>query len=74
MNDIDESSEGWAILSAAASQIVTLEDYRPHSAGLVACTECGRRWTAVAPVAVKVFECPDCGKMYGYPEEEGRGD
>lgn len=36
--------------------------------GPVQCTYCGRGWTAVRPTSVPGgLECPDCGKMGGFP-------
>ncbi len=45
---------------------------RPHKVSIVQCTNCHKKWTAVRPVSVRIYEleCPLCGKI-GYAKETG---
>lgn len=44
----------------------------PHLVSVVKCTNCQKRWTAVRPESVRIYEleCPLCGKI-GYAKETG---
>ena len=44
----------------------------PHKVSIVKCTNCQKRWTAVRPESVRIYEleCPLCGKI-GYAKETG---
>ena len=44
----------------------------PHIVSIVKCTNCQKRWTAVRPESVRIYEleCPLCGKI-GYAKETG---
>lgn len=44
----------------------------PHLVSIVKCTNCQKRWTAVRPESVRIYEleCPLCGKI-GYAKETG---
>lgn len=44
----------------------------PHLVSIVKCTNCGKRWTAVRPKSVRIYEleCPLCGQI-GYAKETG---
>lgn len=44
----------------------------PHLVSIVKCTNCQKRWTAVRPENVRIYEleCPQCGKI-GYAKETG---
>ena len=44
----------------------------PHLVSIVKCTNCQKRWTAVRPKSVRIYEleCPLCGKI-GYAKETG---
>ena len=47
------------------SDVIKLEDYRPHEAQYVVCMSCGYDWVAVFPVGVTKLECSDCGALAG---------
>ena len=44
----------------------------PHLVSIVKCSNCQKRWTAVRPESVRIYEleCPLCGKI-GYVKETG---
>ena len=44
----------------------------PHLVSIVKCTNCQKKWTAVRPESVRIYEleCPLCGKI-GYAKETG---
>ncbi len=48
-----------------ASNVVSLDENRPHVAGPVVCTRCEHSWVAVRPVGVIFLECPKCGAHRG---------
>ena len=47
------------------TDIVGLDEHRPHISGPVACTRCRHKWTAVRPVGADLLECPACGAIRG---------
>lgn len=47
------------------SDVVSMQDHRPHKAGPVVCTRCDHSWVAVRPVGVIYLECPKCGAHRG---------
>ena len=47
------------------TDIVKLDEHRPHISGPVACTRCRHEWTAVRPVGADLLECPACGAIRG---------
>lgn len=47
------------------TNVVNLDDHRPHAGGPALCLECRHEWHAVAPVGVLSFECPQCGTSKG---------
>lgn len=47
------------------SNVVSLDDHRPHNASYVACVGCGHDWPCIHPPEVETFECPECGAMAG---------
>jgi hypothetical protein len=47
------------------TEVINLDDHRPHDARYVVCMKCAKDWVAVAPVGVKNLECPECGEMSG---------
>ena len=49
------------------TQIIQLDDHRPHKAQYVACMKCAQDWVAVAPAGATNLECPSCGEMSGEP-------
>ena len=49
------------------TNIVNLDDHRPHDASYVACMACGKDWVAVFPISVKRLQCPKCAAMAGEP-------
>lgn len=55
--------------------VVSLDDYRPHSANYIACVKCGKDWVGVVPVGANdPFECPSCGEMAGEIVETDNAD
>lgn len=57
------------------SNVLNLDDHRPHDAVYVACIECGKDWVAVVPTAHNVtLECPKCGAMSGEAVDGGNKD
>lgn len=42
------------------SDVITLDDYRPHNAGIAFCLHCEHEHAAVAPIDVDWMECPNC--------------
>jgi hypothetical protein len=49
------------------SDIINLDDHRPHEARYVACMKCAHDWVAVFPVKATALECSKCGEMSGEP-------
>ena len=49
------------------SEIVNIDDHRPHEARYVACMKCANDWVAVYPAGVTGLECPKCGEIAGEP-------
>ena len=47
------------------SEVISLDDHRPHSSRYVACMACAHDWVAVAPATTLTLECPSCGLMEG---------
>ena len=47
------------------SNVVSLDERRPHLAGFAKCLNCGHEWTFVAPIGTTVFACPRCGLERG---------
>lgn len=48
------------------SNLIELDDYRPHEYQYVACMACGHDWVAVMPCALEhKLECSECGKQEG---------
>lgn len=47
------------------TDLVKLDEHRPHISGPVACTRCRHEWTAVRPVGADLLECPACGAIRG---------
>lgn len=47
-------------------EIIYIEEYRPHRAGLVLCDTCFYVWVGVAPVGTDNLECPTCGEFDGH--------
>lgn len=47
------------------SDIVDLNEHRPHVSGPVVCTRCRHKWVAVRPVGADLLECPACGVNRG---------
>ena len=44
------------------SDIVNIDDYRPHMVQEVKCNHCGYEWVAVFPEDTEKLECPKCAK------------
>jgi hypothetical protein len=47
------------------SDVVNLDEHRPHQAGPVVCLRCDYTWVAVRPLGVIFLECPKCGAQRG---------
>jgi hypothetical protein len=47
------------------SNVVSLDDHRPHATGPVVCLACKHSWVATALATVSTFECPSCGLFKG---------
>lgn len=45
------------------SEVLNLDDYRPHCVHDVQCPECLKGWLAVCLASVSSLECPGCGGM-----------
>lgn len=48
------------------TNLVDLDDHRPHIAGPVLCLRCENEWTAVRQLGAEALECPKCSAMMGY--------
>lgn len=55
-----------------SAEVKTKGRPEPHLVSIVKCTNCKKRWTAVRPESVRIYEleCPLCGKI-GYAKETG---
>lgn len=55
-----------------SAEVKTKDRPEPHLVSIVKCTNCQKRWTAVRPESVRIYEleCPLCGKI-GYAKETG---
>lgn len=42
------------------SDVISLDEHRPHMTGTVRCLACGHNWHAVAPLGTLFLECPEC--------------
>jgi hypothetical protein len=49
------------------SEVINLDEHRPHTSRYVACMKCAHDWVAVAPVGATALECSECGEMAGEP-------
>jgi hypothetical protein len=47
------------------TNVVRLDEHRPHTVKYVTCMNCAHDWVAVAPVGVTSLECSECGAMEG---------
>jgi len=47
------------------TDVINIDDHRPHEARSVECVACGKKWVAVFPVDTKQLECPQCNKLDG---------
>lgn len=47
------------------SDVITLDDHRPHEAGPVICARCQHSWVAVRPIGATGLECPKCEAQAG---------
>jgi len=52
-------------IASHESNVVSLDEHRPHSASYVVCMLCAHDWPCVHPPDVVAFECPNCGHMAG---------
>lgn len=43
------------------SEVIQLNDHRPHAAGAAICISCKHEHVAVAPTGTVWFDCPACG-------------
>lgn len=55
-----------------SAEVKTKGRPEPHLVSIVQCSNCHKKWTAVRPESVRVYEleCPLCGKI-GYAKETG---
>lgn len=49
------------------SEVIELNDRRPHTAKRVVCMNCVNTWVAVFPSNSTGLECSECGAMEGEP-------
>jgi ribosomal protein S27E len=49
------------------SDVIELNDRRPHTATRVVCMNCVNTWVAVFPSNTTGLECSECGAMEGEP-------
>jgi hypothetical protein len=49
------------------SEVIELNDLRPHTAKRVVCMNCVNTWVAVFPSNTTGLECSECGAMEGEP-------
>mgnify|MGYP002630751558 FL=1 len=49
------------------SDVIELNDRRPHTAKRVVCMNCVNTWVAVFPSNTTGLECSECGAMEGEP-------
>ena len=49
------------------SEVIELNDRRPHTAKRVVCMNCVNTWVAVFPSNTTGLECSECGAMEGEP-------
>ena len=47
------------------TNVVSLDNYRPHRSGMACCLNCKNEWAAVAPIGTVALECPECRTMQG---------
>lgn len=47
------------------SNVVSIEEARPHLAGKAVCLHCRYEFVAVAPVGEVCLDCPECGARTG---------
>lgn len=47
------------------SNLVDLDAYRPHYAGLCSCLTCEHEWIGVVPTIATLLECGACGQHTG---------
>ena len=47
------------------SNVISMDDHRPHLSGPCQCVACRHEWVAVAPVGTTVMTCPSCGEHKG---------
>jgi len=48
------------------SEIINLDDQRPHVTRYVACISCGKDWVATVDARAEgMLECPECGALAG---------
>ena len=48
------------------TNVINLDDQRPHNSSYVACCGCGKDWVAVVDARHEgMLECPECGHMAG---------
>jgi len=57
------------------SNVVSINEYRPHISGEARCIHCSHEWVAVVPSGTVRLECPECSLLKGalvhtcYPKE-----
>jgi ribosomal protein S27E len=57
-----------------AGNIISLDDYLPHSTGRARCLDCKHEWIAVSRTGYRWLECPSCslyrGRFIGQHERD----
>jgi hypothetical protein len=47
------------------TNVISLDEARPHMTGNAMCLQCGEKWVAVAPIGTVELECPECQTWKG---------
>ena len=50
------------------TNVVQIDDFRPHLTTTVVCEHCGNEWVAVFPEGTLWLECGECGEFTRYKE------
>lgn len=56
------------------SEVIELNDHRPHTAKRVVCMNCVNTWVAVFPSNTTGLECSKCGAMEGEPFQSNNSE
>lgn len=47
------------------TNVISLDEYKPHISGEATCLTCGHEWMAVAPIGTVELECSECHTFKG---------